>query len=35
MPYFEAIREHADKLEGLIEDETWPLAKYRELLFSL
>ena len=35
MPYFEGIREHADKLEGLIEDETWPLAKYRELLFSL
>ena len=35
MPYFEGIREHADKLEGLIEDETWPLAKYRELLFGL
>ena len=27
------IRENADNLELLIDDETWPLPKYRELLF--
>lgn len=32
-PYLEGIRYHADKLELLIDDEDWPLAKYRELLF--
>lgn len=32
-PYFEKIRYHADKLEVLIDDEIWPLPKYRELLF--
>lgn len=32
-PYFETIRYHADKLETLIDDELWPLPKYRELLF--
>jgi glutamine synthetase len=32
-PYFEVIRYHADKLETLIDDELWPLPKYRELLF--
>jgi len=31
--YFEAIRDSVDKLELLIDDEDWPLAKYRELLF--
>jgi glutamine synthetase len=31
--YFEEIRYHADKLELLIDDEDWPLAKYREMLF--
>jgi glutamine synthetase len=30
---FEAIRDSVDKLELLIDDEDWPLAKYRELLF--
>ena len=25
---------HCDKLELLIDDELWPLAKYRELLFT-
>jgi glutamine synthetase len=34
LPYFESIRYHADKLEFLIDDELWPLPKYRELLFS-
>jgi glutamine synthetase len=32
-PYFDIIRDHADKLEALIDDELWPLPKYRELLF--
>jgi glutamine synthetase len=31
--YFEDIRYHVDKLELLIDDEDWPLAKYREMLF--
>ncbi len=31
-PYFGDIRYHCDKLEQLVEDETWPLVKYRELL---
>jgi glutamine synthetase len=31
--YFEKIRYHADKLELLVEDKTWPLPKYRELLY--
>ncbi len=33
LPYFETIRYHADKLELLVDDEIWPLPKYRELLF--
>lgn len=32
-PYFESIRYHVDKLEMLVDDELWPLPKYRELLF--
>ena len=32
-PYFEEIRYHCDKLEVLIDDKLWPMAKYRELLF--
>ena len=32
-PFFEEIRYHCDRLERLIEDEDWPLVKYRELLF--
>lgn len=32
-PYFDEIRYHVDKLELLIDDEDWPLPKYRELLF--
>jgi glutamine synthetase len=31
--HFDTIRYHADKLELMIEDELWPLPKYRELLF--
>lgn len=33
-PYFDEIRYHADKLEMLVDDEIWPLPKYRELLFT-
>jgi len=33
-PYFEEIRYHCDKLELLVDDEIWPLPKYRELLFT-
>lgn len=31
--YFDSIRYHADKLELFVDDEDWPLAKYREILF--
>jgi glutamine synthetase len=33
-PYFDVIRDHCDKLELLVDDETWTLVKYRELLFT-
>ncbi|MFD1163588.1 glutamine synthetase III family protein [Hwangdonia seohaensis] len=33
-PLFEDIRYHCDKLELLVDDEIWPLTKYRELLFT-
>jgi glutamine synthetase len=33
LPYFSKIRYHVDKLELLVDDEFWPLPKYRELLF--
>ncbi|MCE1202125.1 MAG: glutamine synthetase III [Bacteroidia bacterium] len=32
-PYFDKIRYHVDKLEMLVDDQLWPLPKYRELLF--
>lgn len=32
--HFDQIRYHADKLEWLIEDELWPLPKFREMLFT-
>jgi glutamine synthetase len=31
--HFDEIRYHADKLELIVEDELWPLPKFRELLF--
>jgi len=31
--HFSIIRYHADKLELLVDDRIWPLAKYREMLF--
>lgn len=32
-PHFDTIRYHVDKLELLVNDEMWPLPKYREMLF--
>ena len=32
--YFDKLRYHCDKLEIHIDDEVWPLVKYRELLFA-
>ena len=29
----ERIRQHIDKLELMVDDEMWPLPKYREMLF--
>ncbi len=33
LPYMKEIRVNADKLERIIDDEMWPLPKYRELMF--
>jgi glutamine synthetase len=33
-PYLEEIRIHIDKLELVVDNELWPLPKYRELLFT-
>ncbi|MCE3296919.1 MAG: glutamine synthetase type [Crocinitomicaceae bacterium] len=32
--HFEEIRYHADKLELLVDDELWPMPKFREMLFT-
>lgn len=32
-PFFDKIRYHIDKLELIVDNEKWPLPKYRELLF--
>jgi len=32
-PYIEEIRYHIDKLELIVDNQMWPLPKYRELLF--
>jgi glutamine synthetase len=32
-PLIEEIRQHVDLLETIVDDESWPLPKYRELLF--
>jgi len=31
--FFDEIRRHIDKLEEIVDDQMWPLPKYRELLF--
>jgi len=33
-PIMEEIREVTDELETIVDDNLWPLAKYREMLFS-
>lgn len=33
-PYLDDIRYHIDKLEMIVDNELWPLPKYRELLFT-
>ncbi|NDV84101.1 glutamine synthetase III [Bacteroides sp. 51] len=33
-PYLDMIRDHIDHLEMEVDDEIWPLPKYRELLFN-
>jgi glutamine synthetase len=33
-PYLQEIRTHIDKLELVVDNELWPLPKYRELLFT-
>ena len=33
-PFFDTIRYNVDKLELLVDDEMWPLPKYRELLYT-
>lgn len=33
VPMLETIRAHVDSLELLVDDQMWPLPKYRELLF--
>jgi glutamine synthetase len=32
-PYFDTIRYNVDKLEAIVDDATWPLPKYREMLY--
>jgi len=33
LPFLQEIRYHVDKLELIVDNELWPLPKYRELLF--
>ncbi len=33
VPLMESTREHVDALEMIIDDQMWPLPKYREMLF--
>ncbi|MDR2472607.1 MAG: glutamine synthetase III [Tannerella sp.] len=33
LPFFDVIRYNVDKLEFIVDNELWPLPKYRELLF--
>jgi len=33
VPFLDSVREHVDALEMIVDDEMWPLPKYRELLF--
>jgi len=33
LPAMAAVREVADRLEGIVPDDLWPLPKYAEILF--
>ena len=33
VPLMESTRQHVDALEMIIDDQMWPLPKYREMLF--
>jgi glutamine synthetase len=33
LPAMEAVRAVADRLEGIVADDLWPLPKYQEMLF--
>jgi glutamine synthetase len=33
VPAMEDVREVADRLEGIVADDLWPLPKYSEMLF--
>ena len=33
-PLFDTIREASDALEMMVDDELWPMTKYREMLFT-
>jgi glutamine synthetase len=33
IPAMAAVREVADRLEGIVADDLWPLPKYQEMLF--
>ena len=34
IPYLNTMRENVDSLEIIVDDELWPIPKYRELLFT-
>jgi glutamine synthetase len=34
IPLFDVIREASDDLEMMVDDELWPMTKYREMLFT-
>ncbi len=34
-PYLDDVRSHIDKLELIVDNQLWPLPKYRELLFNV
>jgi glutamine synthetase len=33
-PLMDTVRDHADALELIVDDEVWPLPKMREILFT-
>lgn len=33
VPAFNSVRAVCDQLEGIVDDQYWPLPKYREMLF--